>query len=274
MLTIESLGIPYSNSIHYKWDASLDKTNGIASSIETSSKKLLLHNDEIIKQTSPSSTSPSSSYKTMLRQRIQDGFCKYPDFLSRKSVSFGLLSSKNIKCFKNNEDDVLQRKTIGKNTMYPTTYSANGCRRSIQISIPFINFSLLEFGKPVTKVHQSRSNSNVIDHTTIQTKIPIIGGLLSCYHDRCQNNDLGHLEFELVSSLCNTSNNSNINEDNGQNVLNIATIQTQIVNYRPKIAGCTAPLNPLREKIYMGLQRPVHAYVMWRFHLHCHSLLE
>ena len=65
MLTIESLGIPYSNSIHYKWDASLDKTNGIASSIETSSKKLLLHNDEIIKQTSPSLTSPSSSYKTM-----------------------------------------------------------------------------------------------------------------------------------------------------------------------------------------------------------------
>lgn len=254
-----------SNSIHYKWDASLDTTNGIASSIETSSKKL--HNDKIVPQ-------PSSSISSTL-QRIQDGFRKYPDFLGRKSVSFGLLSSnKNTKCFKNDEFGILRRKNMEANL-------DNGCR-SIQISIPFINFSILKFGKPIiTRMYQSKSGGDIIDYT-IQTKIPIIGGLLSCYHDQCQNNNLGHLHFECrlsVSFLYHNGGNSSNNKltsmsEEIQPILNIARIQTEIVNYKPKIAGCTVPLNPLREKIYMGLQRPIHAYVMWRFHLHCHSLLE
>lgn len=196
--------------LNYKWTASINDDTALANSLETSS--------------SSSSKCCSMCQKTKI---IQEQFSKYPQFLGRKKLSFGLLS-------------VRQQK--------------NNSSIEICVPLPFLNISLLTFGRPKTHSFSNNHMSEVI------TEIPILGGMLTCRcHDRenvdkNDNQSLGMLQFEYLQQQNKKSQ--------------IGKMKTRIVNYKPAIAGC-APLNRVRKLFYLSLQRPIHAYVMWRFHQDC-----
>lgn len=223
--------------IDYKWNASLDTTStGLASSFETSSKKI--RNEKV------------SSFATSA-DKIRETFLDYPRFLGRKSLSLGLLTRRNLGIKHNN--------FISSNTIEDTTTTTT---TSICLSLPFVNLALLKFGDSKTNISSGAKAGSF----SVRSIIPIVGGLLSCQcgsnssNYNTATNNLGHLQFDYFLT----------NKGNG---VNAVIIETRIVKYKPKLAGCLLPLNKSRQMLYLGIQRPIHAYVMWRFHRHCHSLL-
>ena len=230
--------------INYNWNASINSGTGIASSLESSS--LALTNIE--------ASSSGDGGRRSARTDIQEIFSKYPDFLGKKSLSFGLLSARKNSQEKISETDLIGDSMNGRiNDLALLTTPQDVTE--ICLSLPIVNISLLTFGQP-----QTRRFSEVNIHHVV-TEIPILGGLLAC---RCRDSDsdnngaeqdFGRLQFALQE---------------GNNNLQATTIETRIIDYKPAIAGC-APLNPIRKIAYLSLQRPIHAYVMKRFHHYCHE---
>lgn len=107
---------------------------------------------------------------------------------------------------------------------------------AITIYSSIFNLELLTFG--VERGRTRRRNGNAIP----SYEYHVIGGLLA-YSNDCR----GSITFDVFSDNDKIKFESRVNE------------------YIPAISG-GAPVNFLREKMYTGSQRLVHAYVMWRYH--------
>jgi hypothetical protein len=210
----------------YKWHSAIDNATGLASSIETTN---LLNNDGTIRQVIQRFHDYEDMNGRSCCEKVRKIFAEYPEFLKKKSLSFGLLATK-------------KKKSTGV--------------KEVCVPVPFIKKRpLLIFGKGATDSFTISSSTK--NTTQVVTEIPIIGGILNC---NCQGNNSdiihnnGRLRFEYI-------------HEQGTNTVTSQMI-TSIINYQPAIVGC-APHKNIRKDIYLCVQSPIHAYVMWRFHHHC-----
>ena len=253
----------------YQWEANLHRSTGVATSFEQSIFK--------------SSTSTLSASKDSRQKNIiiilQEIFSRYPKYLSRPSLTFGLCKTSS-------------------SLLLP---SSSSITNNLQSSI--LNLNLLSFGTPSIIIQSSSSSSKKKllkdtkycqsinsmndddDNVTIIccVEIPIVGGLLAHNID-CKEEveDNGCLRFTFLQqqqqSTTPQSNNNN-QHDNNQ-ITTTIVLTTQIAgNYRPTIACGTSslssssprlllPISKFRKLVYCSTQRMVHTYVMWRYHDH------
>lgn len=118
---------------------------------------------------------------------------------------------------------------------------------------PVFGTKLLEFGKPRSRLRTRQ----------LHTCIPIMDGSLVQKNEQAigdkKQKSFGYLDF--------TASFENYDSDPSKIMM---MITTKIINYPPKIAG-PAPVCLIRKAIYLKSQSLLHAYVMWRFHSHCHK---
>lgn len=222
----------------YQWEANLHRSTGVATSFEQSIFKL---------STLTSTLSASKDSQKNIIIILQEIFSRYPKYLSRPSLTFGLCKTSS-------------------SSLLP---SSSSITNNLQSSILHLN--LLSFGTPRI-IQSSSDNVNII----CCVEIPIVGGLLANINIDCKEEveDNGCLRFILQQQSKTTPQSTN----NNQQTTTIV-ITTQIAgNYRPTIACGTSssssssrlilPISKFRKLVYCSTQRMVHTYVMWRYHDH------
>ena len=186
-----------------------------------------------------SSSLPRTNFNHDILSTLEEQFVAYPQFLGRRKVLLGLLVAK------------------------PGVQDAGNKPPTTQICDALFGVNLLTFGEPKTSTFHEKivdDSGNYIANKGVLSSIPVLGGLLAC----CVGDEasatsskerLGELRFQLT-----------------QNAKHGLRIETRMVDYRPSIAGMP-PVDCLRKSLYSSSQRLMHAYVMWRFHNHCYSML-
>jgi hypothetical protein len=168
--------------------------------------------------------------------RARDELAKYPEFLGRKHLFFGLLTTKKTV---NDTGDI-----------------------TMKVCDSFFGINLLAFGK--TSFQSGMRQRDGLS-TVVLARIPIVGGMLVCQdisnHNSNIDDDLGEICFRLTHSK------SNEPQRNDQ-----IELESRVIDYKPAISGLPT-VNILRRTLYMNTQRYVHAYVMKRFHDHCYESL-
>ena len=199
---------------NFRWTAYLNRESGIANSREESSATF--HR-----------ASRNRSITATAHQIIED----YPKFLTRPSLTLGMLTTKNLS---------------GKKTDLCTSIGSLG---------------LLSFGSlTATPKKVCNKLAKLYSGTVIcSDEIPILGGLLaqSSIRDfKNRSGDEGRLRFTLIRKIDSTTSN-----------LLKTILVTEIVGpYKPSIAGKSYPRSKFRSQMYYATQRMFHEYVMWRFH--------
>lgn len=264
---------PTTTTNKFRWSQSVDSVTGVASSLETSSftsmfSKYEGDDGELLPMV-------TRLRRLCIHRRVAEIILtSYPQFVARKSVTFGLLSTKrrastNQEGLKNGRRDNLE---------------GDYC---VDLYNPLLGVSFLTFG-PVRHHHHIQKNMKVKfgaifsmilpfvgvtqlvnERSNFITEIPIIGGCL--VNRKCrkittseaeQRPHYGSLRFEIQQD-------KSLQYDRG-NIHHLQTtmeLKTQIIGYTPTIVGI-APVNPIRKLVYYSSQRLAHAYVMFRFHTH------
>ena len=125
--------------------------------------------------------------------------------------------------------------------------------------------SILTFGKP--RIRNNYNNMiqqcwNLIHRRSMTVvQIPIQGGWLSAKMTLTMQNkkNLGLLQFSYYANDPKSFH-----------------METNIVDYLPTLAwigSSSLPIHPIRKYLYLKTQSYLHAFVMWRFHKHCHHCL-
>lgn len=250
LLMIDSLNSCHGINLNYQWNASVNDKTGLATSFEQSSISISTATNDV----SSSSIPPTS-------KKISEIFCNYPTFVCKNSLTFGLLKRK--KCIQN-----IKNINSSSNGYNHDKKQARIMEGASDLLLPFVNIPILTFGQPTSTSFTRRSGHN--HNVEVITEIPILGGILAC-NENCNHHDNvgekqynGRLQFKYNYSL-----------EQGKDVdtLNNGVMETRIIEYRPAIAGCCAPLNKHRITVYLSLQSRFHAYVMNRFHRHCQKLI-
>lgn len=128
---------------------------------------------------------------------------------------------------------------------------------SYQIKARPFGIQILNFGVPYgyfTKF-KNEQGQRCADCMVV---LPITGGIMSLAGP---HGDRGALRFSLRVELMDGAQSPAARMS--------GKIETAISGYRPKLCGSGIPTNKLRADLYLGSQAIVHAYIMWRFHLHC-----
>lgn len=200
---------------NFKWRAHLNRDTGIATSCEESTAVF-----PVSEAISPHQISEAA------KRIIQE----YPKFLSRPSLTFGLLKTKH---------------TTGKQSDLCTS---------------MYNLKLLSFGyskhtsrticNRIVRRYSPGSNTMVI---LCSFETPILGGLLS----QSYGHDKGCLRFTLLRNESNSKQHHELH----------AVFVTEIDGpYKPSLAGTSLPRSRIKSAVYCATQRMFHEYVMWRFH--------
>ena len=252
----------------YQWEANLHRSTGVATSFEQS----------IFKSSTLTSTLSASNYSQKnIIIILQEIFSRYPKYLSRPSLTFGLCKTSS-------------------SLLLP---SSSSITNNLQSSI--LNLNLLSFGTPSIIIQSSSSSSKKKllkdtkycqsinsmndddDNVTIIccVEIPIVGGLLANTNKiDCKEEveDNGCLRFTFLQQQQQSTTPQSTNNNNHDNqITTTIVITTQIAgNYRPTIACGTSssssrlllPISKFRKLVYCSTQRMVHTYVMWRYHDH------
>ena len=207
----------------FLWQASLDSDTGRASSLEVS----LCHSWININ---------TNARQRQVRQKTLNLVESWPQFLSRSTVTFGLIG--NAPVADEQSTAILLR--------------------------PFMDLSVLSFGK----VRMGRQHLFNPKNVIASFELPVSGGLLSMPLPFAK--DRGHLSF--VVERIDTSDKKNCIKKNtgskkdGAGTSGIRLTTAIAGNYSPRVAG-RAPIPAFRKWTYLLSQSPVHAYTMWRFHL-------
>ena len=155
--------------------------------------------------------------------------------------------------------------TLGLLRAVPSTTNGH-----TQLQDRFLGWTLLEFGPP--KGFQfsytsttMKNNPPVIEQTTTcQWSLPIMGGCLTVpLASKTPANSKVCLTLKQTT-LSNQQDNKNPH----------IQLQTELIDFRPRVVGAAIPSNPLRTGFYLGTQSIVHAFVMWRFHGACRSVYQ
>eukprot|EP00977_Amphora_coffeiformis_P022940 scaffold11972_cov134-Amphora_coffeaeformis.AAC.1 len=238
------------NKQGFTWHASVDRTTGKATAQEISrfTATTKQHNDN-----NNGSNRNRAGGAAALLAKTAPVLGQYPQWLCQGRVTLGLLRAK------------------------PAT-SSGGTTTSIQTRVGGIN--LLTFGKPVGQrmaVNTShKAMSALLRQEAVQWKYPITSGLLVSRPGGSLILTLRQQQQPpsvVASSSSSSSPSSTLSPAPPPVVVVDAVIDTQFVDYRPRIVGNTVPANPLRVGFYLGTQSLVHGFVMWRFHRyvrHCY----
>jgi len=256
--------------LNYQWEASIDNKTGLASSKETSYASFLQNEKKL--------------FKNHQKIKAEEVFVKYPQFLGSKEVLFGLLTTRSD--IPDDSDNELKKCKDEKTDVKEKQKSklCNNDYHEICLPIPFVTIPFLKFGRHKTKFRSRMKQKGRV----VTTDIPIVGGLLTCSYPDKQNSTSrkkhcitefshGKLRFkytqqELLPSLIQRMHGK-VKPTCSPGRIIASKLQTQIIDYRPSLAGEGLPLNPMRKMLYLSLQRPTHAYVMWRFHKYFHEQL-
>eukprot|EP00979_Chaetoceros_neogracilis_P004885 scaffold844_cov268-Chaetoceros_neogracile.AAC.27 len=168
----------------FTWEANLDCNSGLASSLETSR---LLKLDKVIER--------DASFS-----RARDELAQYPEFLGRKRLFFGLLTTK---------------KTVNDNGDI-----------TMKVCDSMFGINLLAFGE--TSFQSGMRQRDGLS-TVVLARIPIVGGMLVCQdisnHNSNIDDDLGEICFRLTHSK------SNEPQRNDQ-----IELESRVIDYKPAIS--------------------------------------
>lgn len=252
----------------YQWKANLHRSTGVATSFEQS----------IFKSSTSTSTLSASKDSQNIIIILQEIFSRYPKYLSRPSLTFGL-------CKTSSSSSLLPSSSSITNNLQSSILHLNllsfGTPRLIQSSSSSSKKKLLKDTKYCRQSINSMNDDNVDIICCVE--IPIVGGLLANINIDCKEEveDNGCLRFTFLqqqqqSTTTPQSTNNNNNHDN--QITTRIVLTTQIAgNYRPTIACGTSsssssrlllPISKFRKLVYCSTQRMVHTYVMWRYHDH------
>jgi hypothetical protein len=213
LLLVATLAEGATTQTKFKWRTSFNRDTGIATSCEESSTLF--------------SNAPLAFGR--IAKHSQEIIEEYPKFLTKRSLTFGLLKTRNVSA------------------------------KQIDLCTSICPLNLLSFGSPTDTSNTIRKRlAHEYSGTVLYSlETPILGGLLSQSSKReCANKcEEGLLRFTLIQKG-NTPSNS----------LNILFVTEIAGSYRPSIAGKLYPRSKIRSAIYCTTQRIFHEYVMWRFH--------
>ena len=235
----------FGSSRVFRWHASLNRMTGEATATETS-----------IPRRPRRAASPKYAPNVCDDEKVLAELLKsYPEWLSKPSVSFGVLRTSPL-----SEADDVSRNRIDR-ARAAQTYSPSG----VSINSLF-GLNLLCFGEPRISIMKMKASSSG-RRRSFQADLPVLGGLLDGKRDAAvpsskNTNEHGCIRFVVEQE--------EIRDGDGKRrdrrCWRIVRIESCICDgYRPAIAGAI-PVNPIRKAAYLSSQSLIHAYVMWRFH--------
>lgn len=238
------------------WSAALDRKTGEATATEISTPRR--RSNRAGDQYVPI-TSCSCDDKFLI-----DLLKSYPVWLSRRSVSFGVLRT-----------SVLSKQRDVTCTRIDRTRPPNGIEAQqvaaigMSINDSLFGLNLLCFGIPRSTVTTAKTNGGN-RRRSIQVDFPVIGGLLDGKRQAqaaTSTNDIsehGRIRFVVEQEEVKIQDIEKAQQS--QKIWSNLRIESSISDgYCPAISG-GAPVNAIRKVAYLSSQSLVHAYVMWRFH--------
>ena len=236
----------FGNSRMFRWNASLDRITGEATATETS-----------IPRRPRRAASPKYAPSVCDEKSLIELLKAYPAWLSKPSVSFGLLRTSTL-----SEADDVSRNRIDRSRAAQTD-SASG----VSINSLF-GLNLLCFGEPRVSIMKSKASDSGRCRS-FQADFPVIGGLLdgkrdATYSSSKNTNEHGCIRFVVEQEEIRDGVGDGKQRD--RRCWRIVRLESCICDgYHPAIAGAV-PVNPIRKAAYLSSQSLIHAYVMWRFH--------
>jgi hypothetical protein len=253
----ESAALPFKLPFKFSAKAELDSKTGLATSFE-------------------SSTYTRHLKSTNLHLEAEKVFAFYPKYVGLKRVCFGALKAKEVAGGDNGEEKHVH----------------------LCLPLPFVKIPLLIFGAPVT------TKSKVQTERRIVTEIPVVGGLLACKRAGTNTSAGGKMQSILLADVKHKVNDvpvvgpllvilggkklrnkkvdhygklrlefiQELDTSKAKTLGTNARIETQLVDYRPGVAGFS-PIHPIRKRAYAAIQQPIHSYVMFRFHTYCYAVM-
>ena len=240
------------------WSAALDRKTGEATATEISTCTPRRRSNRASDQYAPITSCDDKFLIDLIKS--------YPVWLSRPSVSFGVLRTSVL----SKQRDVTCTRI--DRTRAPNRIDAQqGSAIGISINDSLFGLNLLCFGIPRSSVTTIRANGGN-RRRSIQVDFPVIGGLLDGKRQAqaaTSTNDIsehGRIRFVIEQEEVKMQDTCKEKSRRSQTLWSNVRIESSICDgYCPAISG-GAPVNALRKAAYLSLQSLVHAYVMWRFH--------
>lgn len=234
----------------FRWRASLDRNTGEASATEISTCTPRRRSKRAGAQDAPITSCDEKSLIDLLKS--------YPVWLSRPSVSFGVLRISGL----SKPRDVTRTRTNG-------IEAQQGSAIGMSINDSLFGLNLLCFGNPQSTVTAMKANGGN-RRRSIQVDFPVIGGLLDGKRQTqgvTSTNDINeHGCIRFIVEQEEVKMRDEEKAQRSQAFWSNVRIESSICDgYCPAISG-SAPVNPIRKVAYLSSQSLVHAYVMWRFH--------
>ena len=230
------------------WRAALDRKTGEAIATEISTPRR--RSKRAGAQDAPITSCDEKSLIDLLKS--------YPVWLSRPSVSFGVLRISEL----SKPRDVTRTRTNG-------IEAQQGSAIGMSINDSLFGLNLLCFGNPQSTVTAMKANGGN-RRRSIQVDFPVIGGLLDGKRQTqgvTSINDINeHGCIRFIVEQEEVKMRDEEKAQRSQAFWSKVRIESSICDgYCPAISG-SAPVNPIRKVAYLSSQSLVHAYVMWRFH--------
>ena len=236
------------------WRAALDQKTGEATATEISTPRR--RSNRAGAQHLPRTSCDDKSLIDLLKS--------YPVWLSRPSVSFGILRTREL-----SKPRDVTRTRIDQTRSLNGIEAQQGSVSGISISDSLFGLNLLCFGNPQSTVTAMKANGGN-RRRSIQVDFPVIGGLLDGKRQAeaavspIKISEHGCIRFVIEQEEVKMQDEEKAQRS--QAFWSNVRIESSICDgYCPAISG-DAPVNPTRKVAYLSSQSLVHAYVMWRFH--------
>jgi len=240
----------------FRWQASLNRETGIASSKEETprvSKRSPLHDRVVVHGRETSGDDDSDLLR--IAQVLVKG---YPAWLCSFPITFGLLEAVERK----QGAYEIRTRPFGVHllTFGPVRGQRLTYRQRQQVT------------REGSFAGKSNNNDDDYDVQTTQCTVtlPITGGLLSLSPPRGGG---AAIMFLLKKSTRLPSSEEEKTTKGDDSVIvrkpdSVCSLTSALVGYRPWLAGSKLPVPLYRKCLYLGTQSVIHACVMWRFHRH------
>jgi hypothetical protein len=227
-LIVASFEASHAPAASFTWEAAIDRPTGVATSREFSSVRIL-QNDAI--------------QDSVIQQTSKDFVASWADFLCQGRITFGLLQTKH--------DSIAGTASLhfrGFPRLPILTFGSVQKRQPHQWELPIMPSWL---ALPPEDEDEDEDD----DHPTTKNKR---GG---------PNHHFGSLRFKCKPIKNHRRGKSGREmDDKSSSALTLVQLESQIVDYRPWLAGKARPISRVRKLIYLNTQSRIHAYVTRRFH--------
>jgi hypothetical protein len=236
----------------FSWRASIDRKTGEATATETSMSRRRCNG--AVAHRVPTSGCDKNSLINLLKS--------YPEWLSSRSVSFGILHTRSLLT----PSDVTRNRT-NRTRALNGMEALTDCAVGISINDSLFGLNLLCFGSPRSSATTKKTTAGG-RRRILQVDFPVIGGLLDGKQRQAKVSsskilsEHGCIRFVVEQEEMRGEDET----QQGRKGWHVVRIKSSICGgYCPAITG-TAPVNIIRKVAYLSSQSLIHAYVMWRFH--------